>query len=241
MISFLLLLVNSISADCPKVVQIATGLGMKTYEPAILFNLTRDCCFGYGIDCDSKLRVVNITWPDLTLYGSVSGDLLPSSLKKLSIPNFNINYDLTVIPPGLNYLLVSGPVDITAFPASINTIILDYSTFSSPLPLLPSTVTLLSCYFCKGLTALPTMPIAISTYIVSYTFLNGSFPTVPNTVLLPDTMTYFDISYNSLSGQVPGVDLTNLPYFAINNNNFFLIMEVVNAQYVDVSYNLFTT
>ena len=74
MIAFFLVLVNSLTSDCAAVLDLASGVGMKTQQPARYTSLTNGCCDigGDGIDCDGNGRVFNIGWNNLNLNGFIN-------------------------------------------------------------------------------------------------------------------------------------------------------------------------
>ena len=50
--------INAVSLDCPKVIQLARGLGMQTARPAIWSTLQSDCCTASNVVINALFRYI---------------------------------------------------------------------------------------------------------------------------------------------------------------------------------------
>ena len=110
--------INSISIDCPDVINLAIGLNMDKTNPAFMNALQVDCCL-YNVDAvtnfvkctasASNPRVININWDALGLNGTINGTALTASMNStltwLSLKTNEISGTIpNPLPPKLTFL-----------------------------------------------------------------------------------------------------------------------------------------
>ena len=122
---FYLILIYSSSVDCPNVISLASGLGMKTKQPAIWSQLQVDCCGDLTttkVFC-SVNRVTKFEWYSLNLNGTIIG---------AAIPPFT-----TVI--FLHDNQITGPIP-SSLPNTLTELYIDKNNMSGDLPLFPTSL-----------------------------------------------------------------------------------------------------
>ena len=77
--SLLLAGINSISIDCPNLINIARNLQMQSTQATIWTALNNDCCSAASITCTNQ-RVTRIDWNRMGLIGNISDISLPSEI-----------------------------------------------------------------------------------------------------------------------------------------------------------------
>ena len=94
-------------------------MGMNTAQPSIMSQLNGDCCTAQGITCDSKARVTEISYSNLSpkLAGTMNGTLLPPLLTSIWLSGNQLN----------------GNVPQT-WPPNITTIYIGYNFFTGNIP-----------------------------------------------------------------------------------------------------------
>ena len=117
-----LVIVQSVSPDCPNLINFARELGIQSKQPSIWTQLQGDCCTVSSIVCASN-RVIRINWNAIGLNGTINGTAIPSSVTHLLIFDNQISGTIpSVLPSGLITLNIYG------------------NKLSGDIPILPSTL-----------------------------------------------------------------------------------------------------
>ena len=227
--------VLSQTSDCNQVKAIASDLNWNNW------NDPPNCCTFTGITCNSN-RVVQISWGEMALSGTLDCSHLPTELQWLDLnsnqitglsscengPNSLIHLDLSnnevsdveYLPRKLRHLNISGNTLSQYPPLSQILTHLDVSgnLLSGGIPALPLTLTHLNCYGNRLAGTIPSIP-------SNLTFLNlanqqGSTKLTGSLPILPYTLEYLDLKGNQISGNI-----SNIPS---------------KISYIDLSYNLIT-
>ena len=98
------ILVVSISIDCPNVIDLARGLGIQISQTAIWNLLQSDCCdAATGLTCTGD-RVTVINWSFKLLNGFINGTAIPSGLLTLMLNSNQIIGSIPSLPSNLTKL-----------------------------------------------------------------------------------------------------------------------------------------
>ena len=136
MISITLLLISStiyaVSVDCTNMIELASGLGMQTAQPAIWTALQSDCCNATRTEvyCDGSQRVWQINWDRIGLNGVINVTAIPSRVTRLYLNRNDITGSIpNALPSGLHVLDLSGNQmsgDLPPFPSTLQYLYLGY-------------------------------------------------------------------------------------------------------------------
>ncbi|WWC72208.1 uncharacterized protein I206_106169 [Kwoniella pini CBS 10737] len=169
-------------------------------------------CGGWnGVSCDSRGRITGL----LLQYPNVP-DTLPESLGNI--------YALEAI-----HVLGNGSVPTGKFPSNLlsspnlKTIDIEYSALSGSIDQAPfsNANTLNTLVLVNNPNLGNTLPDLSGNTDLLTVVVTGQGLVEPKADKLPSSLTYLDLSYNSLSGQIPSFDqLTNLNTLTLQNNKF---------------------
>eukprot|EP00835_Amoeboradix_gromovi_P005991 NODE_632_length_5775_cov_0.216702.p1 type:complete len:389 gc:universal NODE_632_length_5775_cov_0.216702:1420-2586(+) len=114
--------------DCDNVIYLAKSLNVDIKQPALMSQITTDCCNSVGIKCNTRY-VFEIDWRGLGLNGYLNSSAIPSKILRLDLGAYYTKTNN-----------ISGTID--TLPSSITDFWADSNRLNGTIPELPVTMKL---------------------------------------------------------------------------------------------------
>ena len=233
-----------ISRDCPDMINLAMGLGIKDKQTSIWTQLQMDCCAATGVTCTSQM-VIGIDWGDMRLNGSINGTALPTGLQFVYLYNNQITGNIPVsFPAGLLYLILrnnqlTGNVP-ESLPSGLQGLYLYNNQLIGNIPVsLPAGLQSLYLGGNQLMGNIPaSLPAGLQSLVLDNNKLTGNIPES-----LPSGLRYLYLYNNLLTGNISLSLPTGLQSLGLNNNQLtgnIPLSLPTGLQYVGLNENLLT-
>eukprot|EP00834_Sanchytrium_tribonematis_P008441 NODE_994_length_2763_cov_0.593844.p1 type:complete len:361 gc:universal NODE_994_length_2763_cov_0.593844:2341-1259(-) len=235
-----------VSVDCSSVIPFAQNLNLHLVNKTIWNQLNVDCCSTIGISCITN-RVVQISWPNLNLNGSLNGNLASlTSFTGLDISNNFVNGSILVSFPNifrtltLTYNHLSGSLENWIISPQLRVLDITGNDFKGPLPTtIPNQMTRIYAEQNQFTGNIPNLPPSFVVLYCGSNLLSGLITNLPpfltqlslnnnlffgDLPIMPNTLTTIYISLNQFTGTFSA----NKPITMYINNNRFTALNITD-------------
>eukprot|EP00835_Amoeboradix_gromovi_P006254 NODE_703_length_5018_cov_0.326286.p1 type:complete len:531 gc:universal NODE_703_length_5018_cov_0.326286:4405-2813(-) len=226
MIYVAMILVSSVSVDCPDMKILALGLRMDVKQPTLYSQLLSDCCAVTGIVCVNS-RVTGISFISKLFDGTINATAIPSTVTSIQLKSMAITGSFPLLPSGVTMAdfgsnLLTG--SLPNLPASLTALYFNTNSISGPLPPLPSGLTILSFFTNSVSGSLPSsLPVGLTSLVMGNNLMSGTVPDI-----MPSVLRTIRFNGNHFSGPIPTSFATQIDFQAWGGFNKFTGILILN-------------